>query len=165
MKIEENLKKKGWKKQEIKKALKTIERGKNKQTVFRKFLEHFSFFTALIVFLIGHFFGSLLLISAFLLTPDKYLVLFLILFGFSFGLLFELIVINFEDKKHHTIIAGILVPVVVFFNVFFISNFSNNISSFLFNLEGNHNPLLSSTVYLVIFIIPYVVHKLGKTFK
>ena len=165
MKVEERLKKKGWKTKEIKKAEKILEKGEKKLTKFQKFLTHFSFFVALVVFLIGHFLGSFLLIPAFLLTPEKYLVFFLVLIGFSFGLLFELILINFENKKHHTIIAGIIVPLLVLLNLFYITNFGNNVSLLVFNSEGNHNPLFSSLTYVVIFVIPYLFHKISKTFK
>lgn len=144
---------------------KKSKKEKHKPVVFRKVFNHFSFFVALIIFLIGNFFGSLLLVSAFLLTTEIYLNFFLLLFGFIFGLLFELIIINFEDQRHHTIIAGIIVPLVVFFNVYYITNLSNNISTLIFNSEGNHNPLFSSLTYLVTFIIPYVFHKISKTFK
>ncbi|MBI5065658.1 hypothetical protein HZA97_05460 [Candidatus Woesearchaeota archaeon] len=136
-----------------------LKKEKQEQTVFQKFFSHFSFFVALIVFLIGNFFGSILLIPAFLLTTKIYLDFFLLLFGFIFGLLFELIIINFEDQRHHTIIAGIVVPLFVFFNIYYITNLSNNISTFLFNSEGSHNPLFSSMAYLVTFIMPYVFHK------
>lgn len=162
MKIEERLKKKGWKKREINKAKKVLAKGELKRS---KFLHHFSFLTALLVFLTGNLFGSIVLIPVFLLTKSLYLILFLLLFGLSFGVLFELIIAYFEDEKHHTIIAGLTVFLIVFLNIYYITLLSNFISSSIFNTEGNHHPLSASLTYLVVFSLPFLFHKFIKSFK
>ncbi len=165
MKIEDRLKEKGWKRKEITDASRMLKRGELKQTKFQKFLTHFSFLTALIVFLIGNFFGSIILIPVFLLTTGWNLIFFLLLFGLCFGVLFELVIVTFEDKKHHTIIAGLIVPVFVLLNIYYITLLSNTISKGIFNSEGNHDSLSSALIYTAVLLIPYLSHELIKMFK
>ena len=165
MKIEENLKKKGWNAREIITAKRVLQRGELKQSVFQKLLYHFSFLTAIISFLLGHFLFSFSLIPVFLLTSSINLILFLIFFALIMGVLFELIIKNFEDKTHHLIIASLIIPLLILLNIYYTTSLSNSIAQAIFNSESNHNPLFASVIYLIVFIIPSTIHEFIKTFK
>ncbi len=155
--LTKKLLKKGWKHHEINKTLKIIEAGKQKKHKHIKLLDASVYWIALIVAIIGNIaiLFTLLPLLLFLKGWGYYLIIGIL--GFSFGLLFEILIRDIENlETHHHILISSLLPAVTIINFFIITRVLNNFLT-RFNLSIQV-PLFMGIFYTVIFLLPYILY-------
>ncbi len=158
-KIVEKLKKKGWKKKDIKETIKIIEKRKKKKKII--FLDKIVYWIALFIAIIGNMLIAISLIPFLLTLNEILLYTVIIILGLAFGLFFEIVVRDLEnlEKKHHIIIT-ILMPSIALISFFIITIVANNIKKLLGIGTITHEPLLVGIIYAISFILPYTVYQL-----
>lgn len=158
--LKKRLEEKGWSKQDINKTIKIVEEAKEKKHPAIKLLDRSVYWIALILAIIGNFIISVALIPFLMALKSIQLFSVIVVLGFSFGLLFELLIRSIEhlEAKHH-IFLSILIPVVAIINVFIITLVSNNIEK-IFKIDNPQNPYIVGIVYAIAFILPFVFYKL-----
>ena len=154
--IKKHLIEKGWKKSDINKAIKIIEKAKKSKHPKIKLLDRAVYWFSLVTAIIGNFIISLALIPFLLALTGIQLYLIVITLGFVFGLLFELLVRGIEnlEAKHH-LFLGIIIPVITIINFIIISK---NIKT-LIGLENPQDPVIVGSVYAIAFILPYISYQ------
>ncbi|MAE43147.1 hypothetical protein CMO93_05215 [Candidatus Woesearchaeota archaeon] len=158
--IKKKLLEKGWKKSDINRTLKIIEKAKANKHHHIKILDKSVYWISLIIAIIGNFIISLSLIPLLLALKSFPLYLVLITIGISFGLLFELLIRTIENlETRHHIFLTVIIPLVAIINVFIIVLFSNRLEEII-NIQNPQNPLIIGIVYAGAFIIPYAVYQL-----
>ena len=152
--LQKSLLKKKWHKEEISKALRTLERTKPKH------LDSAVFLIAIIVSVIGNFLISISLLPLLLLADGVGLALILILVGICFGILFESLICGLgKTSKHHHVISGIFIPVIALLNTVLIINLSNKFINVM-HISASPHFLSLSLVYVFASMIPFTVHKI-----
>jgi len=156
--IKKRLKQKGWKKKDIDKTVKIIQKAKENKHPHIKTLDNAVYWISLLVAIIGNFLISISLIPVLLILRSFPLYLTIITLGASFGLLFELLIRSIEhlETKHH-LLLGILIPIIAIINVVIIVLISNRIEAIL-NIQNLQNPLLVGSVYAIAFIFPFTIY-------
>jgi len=159
-KILEKLRKKGWKKKDIKETIKIIERKKQKSKKMI-FLDKIVYWVALFIAIIGNMLIAVSILPFLLTLNEVLLYLIIVIMGLAFGLLFEIIIRDIEnlEKKHHIIIT-ILMPSISLIFFFIITIVANNIKKIIGIGTITHEPLIVGTIYAVAFILPYAVYQL-----
>ncbi len=153
------LEKRGWEKKEIQKAVSIIANIKKNKPNDIRFLEKRIYWILLVVIVTANFAISTALMPVLMTLKGTSLYLIIILIGFTFGLLFELVIRSIEHlkKKHHVILA-ILIPLVGLVNFFVMSWISNGLIRKL-ELQNFQNPLSIAIAYSASFVIPYIVYR------
>ncbi|MBI2654486.1 hypothetical protein HYX02_06805 [Candidatus Woesearchaeota archaeon] len=153
------LKKRGWSKKEIEKAVEIIHNAKQLKTPGTRFLEKRIYWILFVVFIVANFAVSIALMPLLIALQGFTLYFAIIILGVVFGFLFELVIRSIEhlEKKHHMFLA-ILIPAVALTNVFVISRASNNLTAML-GLRNANNPAVIAIVYAASFVFPYVVYR------
>ncbi|MEK6984148.1 MAG: hypothetical protein AABX33_06250 [Nanoarchaeota archaeon] len=155
----ERLKKKGWGKKDISKAVDIIRNAKQNKPQEIRFLEKHIYWTLLILIVVANFAVSVASIPILMAMKGMLLYAVILLLGIIFGLLFELLIRSMEhlEKKHHIFLA-ILIPLIALVNVFVITNISNSVIRNL-NLANTHNSMIIGIVYAVSFVLPYLISR------
>jgi len=155
--IRKHLVEKGWKKRDINKATKIIERAKKNKHSKIKLLDKSVYWFSLVITIIGNFIISVTLIPFILALRGASLYLIVITLGLAFGLLFELLIRTIEnlETKHH-LFLGIIIPLITLINFIIISN---NIKK-LIGIESPQNLLIVGSVYAIAFILPYISYQI-----
>lgn len=155
--IENYLAGKGWKKREINKTTKIIERAKKNRHLKIKLLDKSVYWFSLVIAIIGNFIISIVLIPFILALSGAPLYLIVITLGLAFGLLFELLVRTIEnlEVKHH-LFLGIIIPIIALINFIIISN---NMKK-LIGIENPQDLLIVVSVYAIAFILPYISYQI-----
>ena len=153
------LKKRGWGKKEITKAVKLIKNTKKNKPTDIKFIHRRIYWILLAVIAVANFAISIALLPLLVALKGIFLYFILITLGITFGLLFELVIRSIEhlEKKHHIFLA-ILIPVAALVNIFIASRISNNLIEML-GLTNVHNSILIAIVYAISFVLPYVIYR------
>lgn len=153
------LKKRGWNKKEITKAVKIIKNAKQNKPTDIKFIHKRVYWILLVIIAVANFAISVALLPLLVALEGMFLYFMLIILGITFGLLFEIVIRSIEhlEKKHHIFLA-ILIPVAALVNIFIVSRISNNLARML-NLATLHNPLFIALVYAISFVMPYIIYR------
>jgi|SRR3989338_1466397 len=148
---------KGWRKSDINKTIKIIERAKKAKHPKIKLLDKAVYWLSLLLAITGNFVISVALIPELLALKGYPLYLIITTLGISFGLLFELLLRTIEhlNAKHH-LFLGIIVPVLAVINIVIVSNNMKR----LVGLENPQNPLAAGIVYALSFILPYAIYQI-----
>lgn len=156
--LAKRLKKKGWEKKEISRAVDIIHNAKQLKTSESRFLDKKIYWILLIVVLVANFAISIALIPVLMALEGVQLFFIIIILGIVFGLLFELVIRSIEhlEKKHHLLLL-LLIPLIALANLFIMTRISNNAMAKL-GLANTHNPFIVSAVYAVSFVIPYMIY-------
>lgn len=156
---EEQLVRKGWSKEEISHAEKIIEsrkfQDKSRSTVHT---HRVLFWSVLVMMIIGNALVAVVLIPLLLVLTKLTMSLFVLVIGFSFGLLYNFLVWDIEEqltKKHH-LLAAFIVPGIAIFNLYAIVAMSNAINRLFEITEIQEDPLTISALYVVAFLLPYL---------
>ncbi|HJO01406.1 MAG: hypothetical protein QF655_02575 [Candidatus Woesearchaeota archaeon] len=155
--IKNYLVEKGWKKSDINKTIKIIEKAKKNKHPQIKSLDKLVYWFSLLITIIGNLVISISLIPVLLILKGPQLYLVIIILGFAFGLLFELLLRGIEnlETKHH-LFLGIIIPIIAVTNFIIISK---NIKTFI-GLENPQDPIIVGSVYAIAFIIPYISYQI-----
>ena len=153
------LKKRGWSKKDISKAVEIIHNAKQLKTPDTRFLENRIYWILLVVLIAANFAISIALIPVLMALKGIPLYFVIIILGIVFGLLFELVIRSIEhlEKKRHLSLA-ILIPLTALLNIFIISNISNYLINTL-SLTNTHNSITIALVYAASFVLPYIVYR------
>ena len=159
-KLINRLHEKGWTRDEIFNALEIISQAKKNKLTSIKFLDGFVYWLLLIIIVLVNFGLAIGFIPSMLSFNWEFLYFMLILFGWVFGLILELVIRSIEhlEKKHH-IFLGFLIPIVAIANIIIIGSTSNFFSSTL-NIGVSHNMYLAGSIYSLALITPYLIFKL-----
>jgi len=154
--IKNYLVEKGWKKSDINKTIKIIERAKKNKHPQIKVLDKFVYWFSLLIAIIGNLIISISLIPVLIVLQGLKLYLVIIALGLAFGLLFELLIRTIENLeiKHH-LFLGTIIPIISIINFIIISN---NMKE-LIGIESQHNPIIIGAVYAIAFILPYISYQ------
>lgn len=156
------LAKKGWSEKEIQKTVGILQRAREKKTFTLKFLEGLLLYVTLTVFVIGNFIMSVVLVPFLILMKGIWLYLTVMLFAFTFGILFT-ITINYIEKltpKKH-IVVGLFIPAIALINIYIIVYFANKLEILLQLPVIPHSPVLIGIAYVFAFIIPYLTQHIS----
>lgn len=167
MKIEADLKRKGWSKEDISKAEKIInERVKKDKSGTLPYANRSVFWTMFFVIIIGNIIISILMIPFLLVLNLPFLDFIIIVLGLSFGFLFNFLITDIRHItfKHH-LIAGIIIPLVAIVNFFFMTTIANNLNDYLEVSNIRQNPYTISIIYMVAFILPYLFFRIVEYLK
>ena len=153
----EDLKKKGWKEEDIERAESLIESGKlydKSRSLPRINRMLFSF--AIVILLICNLLVSLFLIPFLFVLKGTFLYLIVGTLGFVFGLLFNFLIRDLEhlELKHH-LFAAIFIPIVAVVNIFVMVSASLAVSEII-AIPIEEHPIIMSSVYVVAFLGPYI---------
>jgi len=154
----ERLRKKGWTEQDIEKAVRIIEQGKNKKPKAFIILDSIMYWLVLFVALIGNFIISIILIPFMLAIQGFRLYAIIIIIGFAFGAFFDLLIRDLENLQNKDlVIAGIFLPLLALINVSLMVKFSNFLQAGLRLSSINHSAIMIAFVYVFAFILPYLI--------
>lgn len=152
----EELLKKGWTEEEIKKAEAMLEKTEHHDIFFSKI----TFWSALVVIIFANILVSLVLIP-FLIVFNKWILYFtVIVLAGIIGFLYNFLILDIGhlEKKHH-LLAGIIVPVLALTNMVLMVLVANKFIADLKVENVPHNPWVIGVVFMAAFIIPYLVDR------
>lgn len=148
---------KGWKKSDINKTLKIIEKAKESKHPKIKLLDKAVYWLSLLLAIIGNFVISLALIPELLVLEGLQLYLITATLGISFGMLFELLVRTIENlKARHHLLLSIIIPLLAVINFVIVSINMKR----LVGIDNPQNPVIVGIVYALSFILPYSAYQL-----
>ena len=148
---------KGWKKSDINKTLKIIEKAKESKHPKIKLLDKAVYWLSLLLAIIGNFVISLALIPELLVLEGLQLYLITATLGVSFGMLFELLVRTIENlKARHHLLLSIIIPLLAVINFVIVSINMKR----LVGIDNPQNPVIVGIVYALSFILPYSAYQL-----
>ncbi|MBD3354759.1 hypothetical protein GF361_02115 [Candidatus Woesearchaeota archaeon] len=153
------LMKKGWSKEEIKNAEDIIEDRKlhdKSRSMLR--LDRILFWGILFMMAVGNALVAFILIPLLLVFNKLVMNLFVIVIGFSIGVLFNFLIWDIEEhltRKHH-LIAALSIPILALFNMYFIVKASNAINILFDISEVKGDPVTVSALYAIAFLLPYL---------
>lgn len=145
---------KGWKKKDITRTLKIIEKAKENKHPKIKLLDKAVFWFSLLLAVIGNLVISIALIPELLVLNGAQLYAIIITLGAAFGLLFELLIRSIELQAKHHLFIGIIIPLSALISFIIVSNNMKKIVG----IENPNNPLLVGAVYTISFIMPYAIY-------
>ena len=153
------LMKKGWSKEEIKKAEGIIaarkSQDKSRSTIH---FDRVLFWSVLFVMVIGNFLVAFVLIPLMLVMTKLAMSFFVIVIGLAVGLLFNFLVWDIGEhltKKHH-LLAATIIPILAVINLYAIVKISNSINAVFGITAVREDPLLISALYIIAFLAPYL---------
>lgn len=152
------LKRKGWSHEEMEKAQKIIDkRITHDKSRSMSLSNKVVFWSVVFVIILGNFIISMLLIPFLIILEKLALDIFVIILGFAFGTLFNLVLtdIRYVDRKYH-LIAGVAIPVLAVFNLSLMTQAANALNNVLGLTAGRANPVTISILYTIAFITPYL---------
>ena len=128
----------------------------NRQTEFAKPSYKIIYWTSLLVLLICNFIISMVLIPFILVLSSFKFYILIILLGFIFGFLFNILINDIEhiELKHHAF-AIILIPLVAVVNIFLMLGLANSFAKLL-KIYTYHDAVLPALVYSIVFVLPYI---------
>lgn len=151
----DNLRKKGWSEEEIKKAEAILHQTEKHDIYFSRVV----FWTAIIAVVIGNLLISVALIPLLLAVNKTLLYLTIIIFALLIGFLYNFLIrdIGHLERKHH-LLAGVIIPLIALFNIFLVTSISNLILKNL-RLENLHHPLIPAIVFAFFLMVPYLTER------
>jgi hypothetical protein len=151
--------KKGWSKEDIKKAEDIISsRALHDKSKSMAYSNRILFWTVLFVMIIGNALVALVLIPV-LLTINKFGAdIFVVVIGFAIGLLFNFLVWDIEEHltKAHHLIASTAIPILAVINLYAIVRIVNALNDVFKITSLRENPLTISALYVIAFLLPYL---------
>ena len=155
--IKNYLVEKGWKKSDINKTLKIIERAKKNKHPQIKVLDKFVYWFSLLIAIIGNLFITISLIPVLIVLKGPQLYLVIITLGFAFGLLFELLIRSIDNlETSHHLFLGIIIPIIAVINFIIVLN---NMKE-LIGIQNFQDPIIIGSIYAIAFISPYIFYQL-----
>ncbi|HLC96083.1 MAG TPA: hypothetical protein VJH97_02070 [Candidatus Nanoarchaeia archaeon] len=154
-----SLRTKGWTKKEIQRATQILQSTEKPAKI--KILDAIIYWFVLFVAIFGNLIISIALVPFLLQFRSVFLYTIIAVLAAVFGFLFDLLIRDIETiQKKHVIIAGLFIPALAIINIYYITSFSNHVSSVL-QLGNSHNPISISFIYVIAFISPYFLYKIS----
>jgi len=156
--LEDKLRKRGWNKKEIGKAMTIMSKAKKKKS---RFLNIPLSIIILLIFAIaigGNIAVSFFFVPLLIVLDSSALFLLLIIFtALTMGITFVALVEGTEnlEKKHHMFFATI-VPITALLNFYLVVVSANKVVDQLAVPKIHQDPLVISIIYTVTFLLPYL---------
>jgi hypothetical protein len=156
--LRESLLEKGWKVEEVEKALDTLYRIEPKKEKHHKKMNRILYWSTLVLVIVANTVVSIVMVPFLLILSRLSLYFIISVLGLVFGALFNLLIRDIEhiDPRHH-IIAGIFLPAIAIVNIYVMVNFANRFNEALNISPVHQNPVIVSAVYVIAFLLPYVI--------
>jgi ABC-type Na+ efflux pump permease subunit len=153
----EELIKKGWAAEEIKKAESILEKVEHHDIHFSKIV----FWSALAVIIFANLIVSLVLIPYLIVLNKWVLYLTVVILAGVIGFLYNLLIkdIGHLEKKHH-LLAGIIIPLLALTNMIIMVLVSNWFIADLNIHNSPHNPWILGIIFALSFITPYLIDRI-----
>ena len=155
--FKEKLISRGWAEEEAEKAHNIIhsEEKRLKHIKYNVSMSFVVYWTVLLVLTLANFVVSILLIPFLLILKPVLLELIVATLGLIFGLLFNLVIRDIEhvEIKHH-LMAAVFIPAVAIINIFVVVSVANSIAERI-KIPLEQNPVFTSVIYVVMFLLPY----------
>lgn len=158
--LSESLIQKGWKKEEVEKAMKTMYSAEPKKDIHDLQVNRILYWSTLLIAIIGNLVVSVVLVPFLLVLSSLPLYFVIFIIGLTFGALFNLLIrdIAYIDPRHH-IIAGVFLPAIAIVTIVTVVNFANKFNTALKISPFHQNAIIVSTVYVIGFLIPYLIDR------
>ncbi len=130
---------------------------KLKKTPLKQYKEQahrVTYWTSLVVITTCNLLTAMFLVPFLMTLPKWYMYILITSIALVFGLLFNLIIRDIEIETSHHIVAVIFIPLITIINLFLMTTVANKLDTIL-NINIQHNPLIVSLLYAVIFLLPY----------
>ena len=152
--LRNNLKKKGWPKKDIEKAISSLERARAEVSSASRLINFLIFLGLLIIIILGNVLMSLSLIPLLLTLEGVFLITVVFLLGLIMGALFEIATrsIGFLEKEHH-LALGIIMPFLGLLNIAVMVVYTNLFGTI------QQSPYVLAIAYGVSFLLPYAFHR------
>ena len=158
-KLEAKLRKKGWEKKHIRRAIRIIDEAHEKKHPGIKMMDAHVYWILLIVIAIANFAISAALLPSVMALSGIFLYVVLATAGLIFGLAFELVIRSIEHLEHnHHVALGIIIPAIAAINVFFMAAMADDVKISV-GLGNAQSPYLISIVYAIAFVLPFIWYK------
>lgn len=153
-----NLKRKGWSPEDIRKTEAILEsRTRVDKSRSIPTANRIVFWTIFAVMVIANFLVSLTLIPFLLVLNKSGLDLIIIIIGLGFGLMFDFLMNISSVSRSYKLVAGIAVPLIAILNFILITYISNSMNTAIKLTQVEQNPITISAVYVAAFIAPYIL--------
>ncbi len=155
--MEAALKKKGWNDAEIRRALNVVQREEHHDI----FLSRIVFWSALMVIIFANIIISFVLLFFLIAFNQWLLYVTIILLAGLIGFLYNFLITDIGHlKRHHHLLAGIIIPLLALANMLVVVWLSNSFIKDLQVQNQPHNIWLVAVVFAIAFIIPYLVDRM-----
>lgn len=153
------LRKKGWQKEHIRKAVELINNAKQNRHPGIKLMDSLVYWFLLLLIAAGNFTISIGLLPLLLALEGILLYPIVIAVAMAFGLLFELAIRSIEhlEIKHHFFLA-LVIPLIAAINFLVMAQFAREAQISL-GMAERHDYISLSIAYTAAFIIPYIYCK------
>lgn len=160
--LAERLTEKGWKPDEIKKAINIMESSEHtEEKIFvQRKINPVVYWMALVIMILGNLIIAVVMIPFILVLTQLTVYSVLLILAFGFGLLFNLVINDIEniDPQHH-IIAGLFIPAFAIITVFVMISVAQVLGNTI-KFPVRENPIIVGAVYVFGFMLPYLWQKL-----
>ena len=151
--------KKGWAREDIKKAEDIIfARNLHDKSRSAIHAHRILFWTVMAVMIIGNALIALVLIPIMLVLNKIGADIFVVIIGLKFGLLFNFLVWDIEEhitRKHH-LLAITIIPLIAILDLYAIVRITNAINDVFQITAIREDPVTISALYVIAFLLPYL---------
>lgn len=158
-----NLKKKGWTNREIEKTFTILKKHDQSTPKIKKSMEKSIFWILLFMIVLTNFIIGYAMLPLFIFLNSKIGLIIVVLIAVFFGAFISQIIKNVEKRLHHHIILLIMIPISAFINILIMTIFATQIAN-TFDIM-TINPVATSIIYSVSFLIPYFVYFYNEIFN
>ncbi len=153
------LRKKGWQKEHIHKAVELINNAKQNRHPGIKLMDSLVYWILLLLIVLGNFTISIGLLPLLLALQGIFLYPIIAAAAIVFGLLFELVIRSIEhlEMKHHFFLA-LVIPFIAVINFLVMAQFAREAQISL-GLAERHDYISLSIAYTAAFVLPYIYYK------
>lgn len=129
---------------------------------YEKSTRRIVYWTVILVLTISNFIVAIVLIPFLLVISTVKFFILVAALGLIFGFLFDLLIRDIEhlETRHH-VFAVIFIPLVSIVNLFLMVGAANRLVDIL-KIGHYEDPILTSLIYIVAFMLPYIVNILRK---
>jgi len=150
---------KGWSPEDIKKTEEIISsRSLHDKSRSIAHTNKILFWSVMFVIIIGNTLVALILIPLLLVMSKLAMDFFVVILGFTVGLLFNFLVWEIEQyltKKEH-LFAAVIIPIVAVLDLYAMVKISNSINDVFQITAVRENPMAISALYVIAFLLPYL---------
>lgn len=159
----EKFRAKGWSPAEIEKTRRILARGAEDKPPVFQFFDKLAYWIAMMLAIVGNLILSVVLVPFLVIMSSVPLYLTLVLLGFAFGALFNILIQTIERLQKETyIVAGMFIPSVALVNVYVMTYLANKLIPLLQLNTPLHSPVIVSVIYVFAFTSPYLISNYRK---
>ena len=161
--LKKTLTEKGWTEKEIENTMQILEKTEKNPRIkeYHGRINPVIYWISLLVAILGNFIVSVILIPFLLVLQGSALYAIIIILGLVFGALFSLLLRDIQKASaQNAIIGWIFIPAIAAINIYVVANISNQLRELIIKSAIIQNPLVTSIIYVLAFITPYIIIEL-----